>query len=220
VKKVILFGTGSVAGDVFAYLTHDSPYEVVAFAIDREFLEEETLFDLPVVPFEEVESFYPPSEYKMHIAVGYVRVNRLRAERYHQAKEKGYELTSYVSSKATIWPGSTIGENCLIGANSIVSASAQIGNNVVIGSGCIVPHRTVIKDHCFVGSGVTLSGFVTVEPYCFLGTGAIARNNIAIARECVIGAGALILEDTEERGVYMGKPADLLPLSSDKLPIG
>ena len=209
-KKVVLFGTGSMASDVYVYLTHDSPYEVVAFAVDRQCLDEDTLFDLPVVPFEAVESLYPPGEYKMHIAVGYVRVNRLRAERYRQAKEKGYELISYVSSRATIWPGAVIGENCLVGTNSIISASATIGNNVVVGGGSIVPHRTVIKDHCFVGSNVTLSGWVTVEPYCFLGTGAIVRNNVTIARECVIGAGALILGDTEERGVYMGKLADLL----------
>lgn len=208
-----------MASDAYAHLTYDSPYEVAAFTKDREHIKEDTLFELPVVPFEDVESIYPPDEYKMFIAVGYIRVNRLRAERYYQAKAMGYQLISYVSSKATAWPGSVIGENCLIGTNSIISATAKIGNNVVIGAGSIVPHYNFIKDHCFVGSGVILSGFVTVEPYCFLGTGATVRNNVTIARECVIGAGALILEDTEERGVYMGRAADLLPISSDKLPL-
>jgi sugar O-acyltransferase (sialic acid O-acetyltransferase NeuD family) len=219
-ERVVLFGTGSVASDAYVYLTHDSPYEVVAFSVDRVEIEEDTLFDLPVVPFEDIESLYPPDRYKMHIAVGYFRLNKLRAERYHQAKAMGYQLISYVSSKATAWPGSVIGENCFIDAYSIVSPSAKIGNNVLVGTRCTVPHCTTIKDHCYLSGGVGLSGFVTVEPYGYIGTGAIIRNNVTIARECVIGAGAVILEDTEERGVYMGKPADLLPISSDKLPLG
>ena len=216
----MLFGTGAMAGDAYIYLTHDSPYEVAAFTKDREYLEEDTLFELPIVPFDDIESSYPPDEYKMFIAVGFLRVNRIRAERYYQAKALGYELISCVSSRATTWPGLSIGENCLIGPNSIIYPSAKIGNNVIIGDGSIVPHGTIIKDHCFLSAGVALSGFVTVEPYCFLGTNATVRNSVTIARECVIGAGALILADTEERGVYMGKPADQLPISSDKLPLG
>jgi sugar O-acyltransferase (sialic acid O-acetyltransferase NeuD family) len=219
VEKVVVFGTGAIASDAYAYLTFDSPYEIVAFTVDREHIKEDTLFERPVVPFQDVVSIYPPLEYQMLIAVGYARVNRLRAERYHQAKAMGYQLVSYVSSKATIWPELTIGDNCMIGPNAAVFPSAEIGNDVIIGPGCIIPHYTVIKDHCFVGSSVTLSGWVTIEPYCFLGTGAIVRNNVRIARECIIGAGALILENTEERGVYMGKQADKLPISSDKLPV-
>jgi sugar O-acyltransferase (sialic acid O-acetyltransferase NeuD family) len=218
-EKVVLFGTGAMASDIYVHLTHDSPYEVAAFAVDRDRIKEDTLLDLPVVPFDDVQSIYPPDEYRMLIAVGYTQLNRLRAERYQQAKAMGYRLINYVNSKATVWPGAVIGENCLIGINSIVSAFAKIGNNVIVGSGSLVPHYTVIGDHCFVGAGVTLSGFVTVGPYSFLGTGAVVRNNVTIARECVIGAGALILEDTEERGVYMGKQAGKLPISSDKLQV-
>lgn len=218
-KRVVLFGASIFASDAYVYLTHDSPYEVAAFTVDREYIKGDTLFERSVVPFEDVESIYPPDEYAMFVAVGYQRLNRFRAERYAQAKAKGYQLISYVSSKAITWPGSVIGENCLIGPNAFVSASAKIGNNVLIGPGCIVPHYTVIKDHCFVGSAVALSGRVIVEPYCFLGTNAIIRDRVTIARECVIGAGALILEDTEEQGVYMGGSAEQLPISSDELPL-
>lgn len=219
-KRVVLFGTGAMASDAYVYLTHDSPYEIAAFAVDQDEIREDRLFDLPVVPFEDIQSLYPPDEYKMHIAVGYFRLNRLRAERYQQAKTMGYELISYVSSKATAWPGCVIGENCFIDAYSVVSPSAKIGNNVLVGTRCTIPHSTTIKDHCYLSGGVGLSGYVTVEPYCYIGTGAIVRNNVTIARECVIGAGALILEDTEEKGVYMGKQAELLPITSDRLPLG
>jgi acetyltransferase-like isoleucine patch superfamily enzyme len=65
-----------------------------------------------------------------------------------------------------------------------------------------------------------ISGSVIVGPYCYLGAGSMIRNKVNIGKECVIGAGANILEDTEERGVYLGEPAKLLPIASDKLSLG
>jgi UDP-3-O-[3-hydroxymyristoyl] glucosamine N-acyltransferase len=83
----------------------------------------------------------------------------------------------------------------------------------------VVAHDVAIGDHCFLADSVILPGFVVVEPYCYLGPNVTVRNKITIARACVIGAGAVILEDTEERGVYLGRSAQQLPISSDKLPL-
>jgi sugar O-acyltransferase (sialic acid O-acetyltransferase NeuD family) len=218
-EKVVLFGASKFASDAYIFLTYDSPFEVVAFTVDSAYIKEEVLFERPIVPFENVESIFPPDEFKMLIALGYQRLNKLRAEKYHQAKGKGYQLINYVSSKAVTWPGFVVGDNCQIGPHAVIAPSAKIGNNVLIGAGSIIPHYAVIKDHCFLGSNVVLSGGVNIEPYCFLGTSATIRDNVTIARECVIGAGALILEDTLEKGVYMGISADRLPISSDKLPL-
>jgi sugar O-acyltransferase (sialic acid O-acetyltransferase NeuD family) len=217
--RAVVFGTGAYGRDAYAYFTHDSRIEIAAFTVDREYIKEELLFERPVIPFEEIQLAFPPEECGMFVALGYQRLNRLRAERFNRAKDKGYQLISYISSHATVWPGAAIGENCHIGPHCNVSAYAEVGDNVILGVGSVVSHYSVVKDHCFVGARVALSGSVTVEPYCFLGTGAIVRDSVAIARECVIGAGALILEDTEERGVYMGQQADRLPITSDELPL-
>lgn len=215
--KVVLFGNGQVASLAYFYLTHDSPSEVAAFTVDRKYIEEKTLFGLPIVPFEDIENIYPPDKYKMHISISYKNVNRLRAEKYYQAKEKGYQLISYVSSKATTWPGLIIGENCMIMESNIIQPFAEIGNNVTMGCGNHIGHHSVIKDHCFLASHVSVSGYVTVESYCFLGVNSAIRDGIIIASECVIGAGTVILKSTEERGVYISKRAELSPIPSNKL---
>lgn len=41
----------------------------------------------------------------------------------------------------------------------------------------------------------------------------------AVYENSIIGAGAIILQDTKEKEVFSGKPADLLPISSDDLPL-
>jgi sugar O-acyltransferase (sialic acid O-acetyltransferase NeuD family) len=216
-EKVVIFGITEQAMMSHFYLTHDSPHEVAAFTVDRDFITKETLFGLPVIPFEDVESIYPPSEYKMLVAILFSRMNRARAEKYYEAKSKGYSLISYISSKATTWPGLVVGDNCFINENSVIQPFVEIGDDVVITCGSIISHHVVIKDHCFVGDQAVLLGGVTLEPYCVVAANATIRDYVTVARECMIGADALILKDTQERGVYKGTPAELLPKRSNEL---
>lgn len=216
-EKVVLFGTGEIAQVAYFYLTHDSPYTVAAFTVDREFIVENHFAGLPVVPFNDVEEMYPPDTFKMFVPISYRKVNKLRAEKYYQAKARGYQLISYISSKATTYPGLEVGDNCFILENNVIQPFVRIGNDVILWSGNHVGHHTVIKEHCFIASHVVISGGVTIEPYCFLGVNATIRDNITIAKECVIGAGSLILGNTREKSIYKGNPAQILPKSSDEL---
>jgi len=217
VAKVVIFGVGQLAEVAHFYLTHDSPHEVVAFTVDRDYLERDVCLGLPVVAFESVQETYPPRDFAMFVPVSYQQVNRLRAAKYHEAKAKGYQLLSFVSSRATTWPDLRIGDNCFIFENNVIQPFVQIGSNVILWSGNHIGHHTEIQDHCFLASHIVISGSVIVEPYCFFGVNATIRDGIRIARESVIGAGALILKDTVERGVYIGQGATLLGKPSNEL---
>jgi FlaA1/EpsC-like NDP-sugar epimerase len=61
-SKVILFGAGRGADVAYRFLTKDSDHEVCGFTVDRQFITNATLRDLPVVPFEDVEKVIPPDE--------------------------------------------------------------------------------------------------------------------------------------------------------------
>ena len=216
-EKIIIFGNGVFAEHMYFLLTHDSPYDVVAFTVDRKYIKAESLFGLPVVPFEDVEILFPPSRHGMSVAVSFQKVNRLRAEKYAEAKAKGYELVNYVNSRATTYPGLVSGDNCLILENAIIAPYVEIGNNVIVASGAIIGHHTVIKDHCFISPGAVLLGGVTVEEYCLIGANATVKEEIRVARECLIGSGVSITRNTLERGVYLNPPPELYPKRSDEL---
>lgn len=216
-EKVIVFGNSVFAEHIYFLLKHDSPYEVVAFTVDRKYIKDETLLGLPVVPFETVESSYSPQEHKMTVAISFQKINRLREEKYLQAKTKGYQLITYVSSRATSFPGLATGENCIISENAIIGPYVEIGNNVFIGSGAIIGHHTVLKDHCFISPGAIILGGVTVEEYCLIGANATIKEEVNVARECLIGSGVSITKNTQERGVYFNPPAELYPKRSDEL---
>lgn len=216
-KKVVIFGTGDFAQVAHFYLTKDSPYEVAAFTADGSFIKEREFDGLPVVPFEDITSHYPPDQFQMFIAVAYSQVNKVRAAKYYEAKNKGYELITYVSSKVTRWGDLEIGDNCFIFEDQTIQPFVKIGNNVIMWSGNHIGHHVTIGDHCFISSHVVISGRAKIEPYCFLGVNASIRDGITIARECVIGAGSIIVKNTQERGVYIGKAAELYSDDSSKL---
>lgn len=217
--KVIIFGNGQNASLAYANLTQDSPHRVVAFTVDREYIQPGSLLGLPVLPFEDIETVFTPASHAMFVAISFRRVNRLRAAKVAQAREKGYRLISHVSPRAIVPSDFQPGDNCLIGAANI-APFVEIGQNVVIAGGCVIGHHTVIGDHCYLGPGVVVSGSVTLEPYCFVGSGAVIRDRVTLREASVVGAGAVILEDTVERGVYLATPAQRLPILSDQLPVG
>jgi sugar O-acyltransferase (sialic acid O-acetyltransferase NeuD family) len=216
-EKIVVFGNSVFAEHIYFLLTHDSPYEVVAFTADRKYISDDKLFGLPVVPFETIESYFPPSQYKMSIAVSFQRVNRLREEKYNEAKTKGYQLINYLSSRASLFPDLTMGHNCIILENSIIGPFVKIGNDVTVASGAIIGHHTVLQDHCFISPGAVILGGVTVEEYCLIGANATIKEEVRVARECLIGTGVSITKNTQERGVYFNPPAELYPKRSDEL---
>ena len=214
--KVVIFGTEKLAEVGHFYLTNDSPYEVVAFTVNAEFIKEKQFVGLPVIPFEEIEGRYPPDEFKMFIAIGYKRLNAIRAGKYNEAKNKGYELISYISSKATHWGDTEIGDNCFIFENQVIQPFVKIGNDVILWSGNHFGHNVVIGDHCFIASHVVVSGGVSIGAYSFIGVNATIRDDVTIGRECIIGAGALILNNTRDKEVYIAKPTELYRLDSTR----
>jgi sugar O-acyltransferase (sialic acid O-acetyltransferase NeuD family) len=216
-SKVIVFGISQWAELAHFYLMHDSPHDVVAFTLDHDYIKEDTYKNLPVVPFESLDKQFPPDEYEMFIPMSFKRMNHLRAEKYSDAKQRGYKLISYVSSKATVWPGFSCGDNCFIFEDNTIQPFVELGNNIVMWSGNHIGHHTRIKDHVMITSHVVISGCCTIEPYCFFGVNATVRDETIIARETLVGAGVVILKDTQEFEVYKMSAATPADFRSDEI---
>lgn len=215
--KLVVFGTGDIARLAHVYFTSDSPHEVVAFTVDRAYREGDRFRGLPLVPFEEIEARYPPSSHAMFIAVSYARMNRVRIEKYAEAKRKGYALATYVSSRCTYLSEHAVGENCFILEDNTIQPFVRIGNNVTLWSGNHIGHDAVIEDHCFLASQIVVSGRVRIGEACFIGVNATLRNAITIAPRTLIGAGAVIMKDTQEGEVHLAPRATLAEKRSDQV---
>lgn len=216
-KPLVIFGSGDIAQLAHHYFSTDSDYDIVAFIVDAEFVKDSELCGLPVVPFENLTSSYPPNSYDLFIALGYSKLNSIRKAKFLAAKEKGYSLASYISSRASILNDENIGENCFIFEDNTIQPFVTIGNNVTLWSGNHIGHHSVINDHTFIASHVVVSGGVKIGEQCFIGVNATLRDHITIGDRCVIGAGALMLADAEPEGVYIGNATERSRVPSTRL---
>lgn len=201
-NKLVIVGDSAFAEVAYQYFTYDSEYEVVAFSVDKEFIKKDNLFGLPIVPFDSVEEAYNPKDHEVFIAVVYTQLNRLRTRLCKQAKDKGYKLASYISSRAFVWQNVQMGEHCFVFEGNVVQPFVKLGNNVVLWSGNHIGHHSAIKDNCFISSHVVISGFTEINENCFLGVNSTISNNVKVGKDCWISPGVVINKDIPQGSLY------------------
>jgi sugar O-acyltransferase (sialic acid O-acetyltransferase NeuD family) len=217
VSDVVIFGLGDFARIARIYLAEDSEHEVVAFTANERYVQGDRFEGLPVVPFESLPETHAPDRYLMFVAIGFSGVNQARREVYEQCRELGYELISYVNSRATCWGELELGANCFVFEENVIQPNVRIGNNVILWSGNHIGHDSTIEDHVFIASHAVISGNVTIGESSFVGVNATFRDGITVAPRCVIGAGALIMKDTIEGAVYSVRGTEPLEKKSWEL---
>lgn len=213
-SKLIIVGDSSFAEIAYEYFTHDSSYEVVAFSVERVYMKQIELYGLPVIPFEDLTKHYNPNEYSIYVAVVYTHLNRLRTRLYLEAKQLGYGIASYISTRAFVWPNVKIGEHCFIFENNVIQPFVNMGINNVLWSGNHIGHHSIIKDNCFISSHVVISGHCNIGDNCFFGVNSTIANQVNIHNDCVIGAGSLIMRDTIAGSVYKGSSSKAAEVDS------
>lgn len=208
-KKLVLVGTSALAEIAYEYFNYDSEFEVVAFSAHRAFVDSPEKFGLPVVPLEDLTKKFSPKDFYVHVAVAYPELNRLRARMVEEVKQKGYRLTSYVSSKAFVWRNVQMGENCFIFENNVVQPYVKLGNNVILWSGNHIGHHSTIGDNCFISSHVVICGFCHIGNNCFFGVNSVVANNLEVGADNWVGPGVVIAKPSPRGALF--KPVKFLP---------
>ncbi len=216
-EEIVIFGSGDIAQIANYYFKTDSNYKVVAFTVDRAYVKETEFEGLPVVPFDELPAKYPPSKFKLFIAVSYANLNKFREQKYHESKALGYELVSYVSSKCSYLTPYQHGDNCFIFEDNTIQPFVKIGNNVTLWSGNHIGHHSTIHDHNFISSHVVVSGHCIINSNSFIGVNSTLGHQVEIGKENIIGAGSIITKSTGFGEVYVPARSTKLDKSSSDI---
>jgi sugar O-acyltransferase (sialic acid O-acetyltransferase NeuD family) len=216
-QQIIVFGAGDIAELADFYFSHDSEYAVAGFTVDGAYLKQSKLHNRPVVPFEQVAERFPPSAYGFFVAVSYSRLNAVRAEKVAAARAKGYRLVSYLSSRATVFPGFEPKQNSFILEDNTIQPFVSVGANVTLWSGNQIGHHCVIEDDVFLASHVVVSGGVRIGQGSFVGVNVTIRDHVTIGKQCVLGAGALVLEDQPDFSVLAPRGTERSIVPSTRL---
>jgi sugar O-acyltransferase (sialic acid O-acetyltransferase NeuD family) len=217
-KDIIIFGLDKMASLSWYVLTHDSPYNVIAFTADKDYCNCTNLHGLPVVPFDKLTEIFPPEEFGMHLPIGWKAMNKLRARKLNEACKLGYSIISYLSSRAIVWPDLSWGSNCEIHQATSIGPFVRIGDNCLIFSCTLISHHSVIGNHCFIAGRAKVLAGAVIGDRCVLGADCMILPGVKVAPDCFIAAGSLITKDTVENSVYMGSPAQRRKIPANCFP--
>ena len=209
-KQLLIFGAAEIAELAKYYFDLDSPYQVVAFVVDDEFYSKPTFQGLKVIPWSSALKAYPPSDSSIHVALSYKGLNSLRESKFNQCKKAGYNLASYISSKATVFPDLQHGVNCFILENQNIQPKVRIEDNVMLWSGNHIGHGSTIKEHAYLASHVVISGHAEIGKRCFIGVNATVRDFVKVGNDSFIGMGALVTRDLLEGSVVLPPRSEII----------
>lgn len=216
-KPLIIFGTSNTSEIAYEYFQYDSEYNVVAFSVDREYLSQASFYNLPVIPFEELEQYFSPNEHYFYAALSVKNFNRNRQKKYLEFKEKGYKPATYISSKCFIWKNVQVGEHTFIFEDNTLQPFVKIGNNSVLWSGNHIGHSSIIGDNVFIASHVVISGYCTIGNNTFIGVNATLPDNISVGNKCWVSHGAIIGSSVPDNSLVKSIKSEIVPLDEKRL---
>ena len=216
-RDIVIFGTGQIAELAHFYFQHDSQHVVKAFVVDGAFKKEDSFQGLPVVAFEDAATSFPPAGHGAFVALSYSKLNSIRTAKVAAMKDKGYQLASYISSRASIFPTTRPGPNAFILEDNTIQPFVKIGENVTLWSGNHIGHHSVIEDNVFIASQVVISGNCHIKKSCFLGVNATLRDGVTIGERSVVGMGACVLGDCEDETVFPAPKTEPAAIKSSRL---
>ena len=214
-KKIFIFGSGTISDVVFQYFTDNGDYRVDGFVEYDEMINSDTKFGLPLVKLSHLEQTFPSDQYEGFVAIGYKNFNFEREKTYKLLKEKNYTLCSLISKNSVIAKNVIIGENCLILENQTIQPYAQIKDNVYLWSGNHIGHHTTIYENTFVSSHVVISGNCKIGQNCFIGVNASIADGIEIKNRCTIFMGVSLNKNLAEGTIVVNKKSEIIH-GSDK----
>ena len=217
-KKFIIFGNIEYSYMIAKYIEETTDDKVLAFTVDKKYIDKPCFNEFPVIAFEEIENHYSSKEAEFIIGIGHKSMNSVREDIFNRIKSKGYNIGNFIHPKAIV-EASEIGEGNIILCGAYIGKNAKIGNANIFCNNCNISHDAVIGDFNYIAPSVTFGGFVNVENKCFFGLGAIVKNGLSIANSTLIGAGAYIDKDTEPCDVYVPARAVKLKYKSFEMNI-
>lgn len=202
-RRLLIYGTGTLAEVAHFYFQLDSEYEVIGFVDMPEFAKSSTtLRGLPVYSWEEAKERFSIHDVDFFVAIGYQKTNKVRQMRREEIKAAGFPCATYISTRAINF-SSSIGDNCFILENNVLQPFTEIGNNVILWSGNHLGHHSIVEDNCFIASQVVISGKCRIGANSFLGVNCCLHDGVVIGEQSVIGAGAIVKDSCDARSVFV-----------------
>jgi len=132
---------------------------------------------------------------------------QLRLRLMEELRQQGFGLPLIRHPSASISPFATLGEGCVVFAQSAINADTSLGRGCIVNTGATIDHDCTLGDGVHVSPGAHLAGEVRVGRASWIGIGACVRENIVVGDEVTVAAGAAVVTDIGNNLTVAGVPA-------------
>lgn len=122
-------------------------------------------------------------------------------------EEKGAEFVAIVHKTAYIGPNVTIAPGAFIAPNAVLTADIRIGRHASVFHGSSIGHDTVLGDCAHVYAQCSLGGSVRVGEGARVFPGSVIVPRRTIGANATVGAGSTVIIDVAEGDTVFGNPA-------------
>jgi acetyltransferase EpsM len=208
-KKLIIWGNGSHAGNVLATLERIGQplFESVALISDQSESAHVGPWTLPFLGNRKVLSRLNPQEYMVFPAVGMPPERKAMSE---YIQKFGFEIPSLIDPSAIVESGVKIGAGCLIRSQCVLGYGTELEAGVLLNSGAQVSHQSQIGAYSSLFPGSLVLGNCTLETGVLLGAKAVIKPQCRIGCWSKIGIGSVVMADLPAYITAQGNPASIV----------
>lgn len=200
-KKVILIGYSGHAY-VVADIAIENQYDIIGYTEKSRV--QNNPFNLIYAGYEREIDFFEKNK-KIGFIIG-IGDNLIREKIYNLITSKNAEITTLISSSASISQSAKINSGTFVNRNVTINAFAKIGKNVILNTACVIEHECEISDSVHIAPGVVLAGNVFVGERSFVGANSVVKQGVKIGKDVIIGAGSVVISDVPDGKKIVGNP--------------
>lgn len=193
-KKILIIGISSTAIHALAFITSYKLYEVIGFAVDKEYRTMDHLKGLPVYNLDDIDSVFDKKNDVVFVALFWNRLNADRRKIYQTLKERAIKFANLISPTAII-RGEIRGDNCWIHDYVVIQNDAIVNSNVMVMAHAFIGSSTIISSHCFLGTKAVVAGECSVGIQTFLGINSTIFDGRKVGEKCIVGACTAVKRD-------------------------
>ena len=165
----------------------------------------DSIFDIPVLNFKEMESF---DGKPFIVSIGDNQSRKKVVEQIRAIYLKA------IHPKAIVSKFSNVSEGSVVMAGAIINADSKIGKHCIINTAAIIEHDCILDDFIHVSPNASIAGNVNIGEGSHIGMGATVVQGVTIGKWVVVGAGAVILDDVPDYAVVVGIPGKIIKFNS------
>lgn len=200
-KKIILIGYSGHAY-VVADIAIENQYDIIGYTEKSRV--QNNPFNLIYAGYEGEIDFFEKNK-KIGFIIG-IGDNLIREKIYNLITSKNAEITTLISSTASISQSAKINSGTFVNRNVSINALAKIGKNVILNTACVIEHECEISDSVHIAPGVVLAGNVFVGERSFIGANSVVKQGVKIGKDVIVGAGSVVISDVPDGKKIVGNP--------------